>query len=262
MKRILLPLLAGAALALPFASAQTILTEWKFTDASAYPANTSTPAASSGTGIASIVGINSPTNADFTNTSGSRAWRIRGTGDVGGNGWDEKAPSGSQGARFDTSTAGFTDVNVTLSWWVTNNAIKHAQFQFTTDGSTWIDFGDVQTAGNAGDFANGAEIWTVAEFDLSGIAAVNDNPDFGFRFVAVHSPVAFTTNDSVENAASTAYMVARFDPDGDTRPFDGSSGNWRFGDVTVTAIPEPSAYALLFGLTAVAAAVFFRRRRS
>ncbi|MCC5843815.1 MAG: PEP-CTERM sorting domain-containing protein [Verrucomicrobia bacterium] len=248
-----------AAFGLAGAVAQaTIVTQWDFSNGAFYNTNTNTPVTSTGSGSANIIGLNSP-NADFTGTDGTNTWRLRGAGDVSGNGWDQNAPNKTQGAEFFTSTTGLSDVVVSFDWWTTNNAIKHGQFQYTDNGTDWNDFGDIFVAGNATDFTNGAETFATVTRDLSSVVSINNNANFGFRIVAAYSPVAFTDNAQTWGA-NEAYMVARFATDGDTRAFDGASGNWRFSDVTVTAIPEPSTIALVL-LTGLAALCGVRRRR-
>jgi hypothetical protein len=80
--------------------------------------------------------------------------------------------------------------------------------------------------------------------DLSGISAVNNDPNFAVQIVNASTGV-----DDI-NQAGTAY--------------NNSSGNWRLDNVvisgTLVAVPEPTTLALA-GLGGLAALVAVRRRK-
>lgn len=124
-----------------------------------------TPATSIGTGSAKSLGmtnsytytqtapnVGSVATCDITATSGSsdtgtngtRSWRVRGANP--GNGWNLAAPQYSQGAEFDVSTVGYSNIALEFDWYTTAQAVRDLQVQYTTDGSTWINVGPVQVA--------------------------------------------------------------------------------------------------------------------
>src|SRR5438105_2436025 len=158
---------AAAALAASQAAAQSqqVFTQWNF-DSVATGVNHS-PAPTIGTGLATPLGMtNSYTLADGhtfsveasdiastpldpTQASGpglTNAWRIRGAGGGGGNGWSVNAPQYTQGAEFDTSTSGKSGIVFTADWFSTNQGVADMQEQYTTDGINWNNVNPIQVA--------------------------------------------------------------------------------------------------------------------
>lgn len=253
--RCLLPAALLAASTAPVAA--TTIAAWDFSDSVAFVSGNHTPAASIGSGALSVLGM-TPTT-DFLNTGGLRAWRVRGSPS---NGWLATAAPGTQGIAGAVSTVGFTHIVVSFDWWATNNAIKHGQFAYTLDGSTWVDFnGPFAVGGDTN--APGGDTWTPLVFDLSGIAGAADNANFGFRFTSAFAPIAFAVNGA-SYGADEAYMRARWDAANPTAfgPYVGTDGNWRFANFEVSGavIPEPSTYALLLAGLSLAVAVWRHRR--
>ena len=209
-----------AALALPV---QAQIAQWNFN------AGNTTP--SIGSGTASLVG---GTTATFASGSGSTdptqpgfGWN---TSSYPTQGTNEK----TAGVRFNVSTLGLSQVRVSWDQRLSNTAANTAQFQFSTNGTTFTDFGTA-FVGSPGD------TWfTGRSIDLTGIAAVNNNANFAFRIVS-----AFGSPGNYVPATSTSTY--------------GTGGTWRFDMVSVTAVPEPGTYALL--LVGVAAVGWVARRR-
>ncbi len=266
-----------AALASP-CRAQSVITEWTFdnlaTGSNQAPApsvdTTGTATAvslgMSSTGLNSTAGATGPdtsniytlqgTDASAGNTSSTNStWRI-----VGTNGWNSAAAIGTQGAQFDVSTAGESNISLSFDISMSVQAEANLQVQYTTDGVTWnnaaLSYGglgasiltnsSVSTLVN-GTYFHGSPSSVDAWFNgitanFSGISAVNNDPNFAVRIVNAStgaSDVNLKTNTAINN----------------------TSGNWRLDDVTFTgtAIPEPSSWALLVGCAALAAAAVRRR---
>lgn len=164
---------------------------------------------------------------------GNKAWRIRSAGSGNGNGWHPNAPLHSQGVQFDISTVGYEKITVTYDWFATTQGVKHQQFQYTTDGTTWINLGSIVIAPATEGWTNGIS------FDLSSIAAVDNNPNFGIRMVSTYAPDGPNAGQYVNLAGNV---------------INGTSGNWRFDTITVSGsvIPEPATLGLLAPLLLLA----------
>ena len=115
------------------------------------------------------------------------------------------------------STSGFTDVVVSWDQRGTATGFTSRAFDYSTDGINWTNF----------DTDSGAltSTWVTEEYDLSAISAIEDQSSVYFRIV-------------LDGATAT-------------------TGNNRFDNLTVTAVPEPTVALLgAFGLLGLV-----RRRR-
>jgi MYXO-CTERM domain-containing protein len=252
--------LAGAA------NASTIITQWDFNAFAVTSPVTvvNNPAPSTGAGLATPVGMTNNINAadivNARNASGTslnstdpiaptsnRGWRVRGN-NTNANGWSGTTQLLS-GARFNASTVGYTDVSVSFDMFATDGSPRHAQFQYTLDGTNFISLGSLLNFGTSND------VWTNGfSYNLSSIAGAANNPNFGFQVVSAFSPVEFTNANGLQ-PANTAFQRA----DGQSGVYTGGAGNYRFDMVTFSGtIPTPGAMALL-GLAGLAAS---RRRRA
>jgi hypothetical protein len=195
-------------------------------------------------------------------------WRIRAQGTNSANGWSSLAPIGTQGAQFNVSTVGFNSITVSFDWYATTQGEANLQFEYTTNGTTWINAAlalsgsdnGLQLLSNNGSDTNtvtgsyvsdnllangspaGQDWFTGLTATISDTNAAND-ANFGFRMVN-----ASTGADDVSTAGTA---------------LNNTSGNWRFDNVTVSgvsAVPEPSTYALFFGGVALLAGVVIRRK--
>ena len=164
-------------------------------------------------------------------SSPNNEWRIR--GQSGGNGWSTLAPIGSQGAQFNASTVGFTNITVSFDLERSStSALSKIQVEYTTDGSNWLNApltyaanpSLIQTNSSSSNTVIGSYLqmdssatvfFTGITADLTGIAGVNNNSNFGLRLV---------------NAATGADAV-----NGLGAAYNNSSGNWRFDEVLINA---------------------------
>lgn len=233
-----------------------VVTQWNFN--STLGVNNA-PVPSVGSGSATPVGMNGgANNADIlvinTNPVGNAGnssdpavpnhqWRVRGSQS---NGWSGTTQLRS-GARFNASTVGFQDIVVSFDILATDGSPRHAQFQYTVDGTSFVSFGGLLDFNATSDkWRNGVTV------DLSAIDAAENNASFGFQLVSAFSPVEFTNANGVQ-AANTAFQRT----DAGNGVYTGAAGNYRFDMVTISSIPEPAALAPL----AVAALVLGRKRR-
>lgn len=218
-----------------------VITRWNFNGGSTttVPGGTTAPTPSTGTGTAALFGGTTASYASGTANGGSTDPVITTPANYG---WNittfsaQSANSGGSGVQFNVSTVGFSAIQVSWDQRHSNTSSRFVQFQYSTDGSTFTNFGS-PFVGNAGDtWFNNRSV------DLSSIAAVDNNANFAFRIVAVFDPSstpgAYAASNSGVNYAGT--------------------GTWRFDMVTVSVVPTPGAAALM-GLGALAAT---RRRRA
>lgn len=206
-----------------------VITQWNFNSNPA-DANTATgiTTPSIGGGTASLVG---GVTGGFNNGDANGGSSDPAIGDDSG--WQttnytaQSAGNKTRGAQYLVSTVGFSNISIGYDLRHSNTSSRYEQVQYTTDGSNWIDIG-TPFSGNAGDtWFNGRSV------DLSSIAAVANNANFGFRVLSAFAPStnAYTASNSANTYANT--------------------GTWRFDMVTVSGnavatVPVPGA-VWLFG---------------
>jgi hypothetical protein len=218
----------------------TTIAAWDF---NALPvAINNTPAPSVGTGSAKALGMtNSYTytqaapNVGAVNTDDvlvlggssdqispvgvNNAWRVRGQNP--GNGWNLSAPQYTQGAEFDVSTVGKTNIVFQFDWFCTTQGVRDLQVQYTVDGAAWTNVGPLQVASpNA--YINQITI----NFAAMGITSVENNANFGVRLVSAYDPAIGT------------YSSATLNADNSVATYNNNSGNWRFDEVKVLSLPS------------------------
>ena len=260
-----------------------VITAWQFTTGVTSPVP-STVAATTGTGTGTALGMangytytngfggatlgtGSVDGEDITSTTGTLdtgmtefLWRIRGakgtgTTGSGNNGWNLSAPQYSQGAEFDTSTAGFQNITFQFDWYSTTHGITDLQVQYNTNtgnSAGWTNLGSPFIA-TANDYFGGA---TPTPIVVTLPAGANNDSTFGVRLVSAYDPTYSGTGSPTYTDASGATGIT-----GDPAPqvYNNNSGNWRFGNIIVsgTAVPEPS----ILGLAGVGVLTLARRRR-
>ena len=236
--------------ATPFTTAAPgVIAAWTFPTTAG--AGDNSPAPTYGAGTATTLGMTNSYNGgntasdDVLATAGTantnfseNLWRVRGTPN---NGWatyqnGAGAPEYSQGIELDASTVGYSNIVFSFDWYSTTQGIRDLQVQYNT-GSGWVNYqgpsptGTFVTGGN--DYYNSllSPVNPTIHIDLSGVAAANNNPDLGIRLVSAFDSTGTLVNsmgvpDEYASAASTA---------GDIIPYNNSSGNWRFGNLTFSA---------------------------
>ena len=238
--------------------AQTI-TAWTF-DNLATGQNQS-PAPSTGLGLATPLGMSNTYNGVANQTTnfcdvlsdagssggGANAWRVRGgwNGANPPNGWSTNAPIASQGAEFDVSTVGAgTNIVVTFDLHTTAQAEANLAVLYTTDGIHWINSSMILT--NAGS-ANATVESTNSPSTISG-------PYFRFRDTSApwyNNLTATITNTAARNNANFGIRLvnASTGPDCINQsggPYNSSSGNWRYDNVTISVAGGHSAGVVPF----------------
>lgn len=261
------------------ASATTI-TQWNFENDTIAVNNS--PAPSTGVGTASSIGMTNSYNSTTSvtaddviagangDTGGNGAsdltqvWRIRGQSP--GNGWSSQAPIGTQGAVFAASTVGYSAINVSFDWYLTNQAPTNMMLEYSNNGgTTWVDqainigsdtpisslMGNALDANTVnGPYVQASPAGQGQEWLQGLTATINDplaanNPNFEFELVNA------STGADVLGAKGGAY--------------NNNSGNWRFDNITISGtavpVPEPSSVALLL-IGGAGLVTCIRRKRS
>ncbi len=214
---------------------------WDFDTLGAVNPPYNNPPATLGYGSAAILGMDNSYNSTTSlpaadviahsgasTGSGSYCWRIRGTP---GNGWSTQAPIGTQGAEFDASTAGYSNVVCSFDMYLTTQAEGKMCVLYTTDGwttysvETNLAYGanpayilNNSTSPNTvtGTYfyqSHGQNWFNNLVVDFYGVPGVDNNPKFGIRIVN-----AATGFDCLNASGGT---------------YNNSSGNCRFDNVVI-----------------------------
>jgi hypothetical protein len=267
-------LVSLVAMAGAHAASANVVAAWNFENLPL--ALTNSPAPSSGSGVANSIGMNLyPTPAvgvttddvllgvagdTGTNTEANltQIWRVRAQGTTANpaNGWSSLAPIGTQGAVFAANTGGYTGpITVGFDWYSTNQGEANMQLEYTNDGVNWTNVPVTVPAGTAdvASLTNLVSPNTVigSYLQISGgqqwaqglTATINDplaanNPNFAFEIV---------------NASTGADCISA-----KGTPLNNNSGNWRFDNVSINGVPEPTSVASL----GLAGATLLGRRRN
>ena len=261
-----LPMAAFVAAALPL-QAQTTISLWNFNSNPA-DANTCTglltPSAGAGTvsligGVTSTFAAGSPGDPASAGNDNSglnlTSWATQGTG------------SGSSGLQVAASTAGFTDISISLDFRQSGTVSRDFQLQVSYDG---INFNNV--SGGTASFGTVGSGNTLTSFTSGGLYV--DNAGGGSQTFVQSVKYSFGTGSIYENDPNFAFRwVAVFDSGtgggtqyissnaGTTAAYS-TSGTGRFDMVSVigTAVPEPSTLALA-GLSGLCVLVCRRQRK-
>ncbi|HMN90699.1 MAG TPA: choice-of-anchor I family protein, partial [Saprospiraceae bacterium] len=224
-------LLSTCLLLVGSAWTQTTITQWNFNGESAttVPGGTTSPTTAVGTGTASLVGGTTATFASGVANGGSTDPVITAPPNYGWNVTTFAAQSmgnKERGVQFLVSTVGFQNIQVRWDQRHSNTSARHVRLQYTTDGSTWVDFGTLYEGTSGDTWFNGRSA------NLSTITAANNNANFGIRIVAEFAPS--TTNYAPSQSTGTY----------------GATSTWRFDMVTISGTAIPATTCSITGISA------------
>ena len=104
------------------------------------------------------------------------------------------------GVQFNVSTVGAKNITIDYDSRVSATASEYERLQYTTNGTTWIDYPTSST------FAGVSSSYEPFSYNLTGFPGVADNPNFGIRIVTEYQSTATygvgTTNTWVGTANS------------------------------------------------------------
>ena len=228
MKKLILTVLAMMALATASVHAD-VVTQWNFNNITPGDISTATP--TTGSGLLSLLGGVTHPNTGSTG-SGSSDTAATNLAFQTTTYAAQGADNNQRGVQFLVSTVGFSGVTVSWDTRHSNTSSAFQRFLYTVDGgANWIDDNIVFQA-------TGGDTWfNNRTADLSSVATVNNNPNFGFRLVA--------TFDSATGSYAASNPASNY-----------AGGTLRFDMVTVNGIPEPGSFAVLAMVAGLAA---FRR---
>ena len=240
-----------------------VVADWSFDLIGTQAAPYNSPAPTTGSGVARVLGMTNTytfasgpslsyawadvaaTGSPYPNTGNdSYGWRVRGGATGAGapnSGWNTAAPIGTQGAEFDASTAGYSNIVCSFNLYFTSQAeVKMCVF-YTTNG--WASSnvanslfdgakpGFIVTNSSSLNTVNGTYFWQTngqgfydnITVDFTGVPGVDNNPLFGFNVVN-----AANGGDCV-NVLGTSY--------------NNLSGNCRFDNIVIggtSGTPPPA----------------------
>jgi endonuclease/exonuclease/phosphatase family metal-dependent hydrolase len=176
-----------------------VIAQWNFNSA---PPDASTTtgslAPSVGSGTAALVGGTTQTFASGSTTDPASS---------DNSGWNTSsypatnAANKTAGVRFNVSTAGRQNISIRWDEKASSTGSKYVRLQYSTDGGTTFTDYATTTSVSSSNFEAKTN-------DLSGITAVNNNPNFVFRIVAEFESTAIASaNTWYVAATATAYAA-------------------------------------------------------
>jgi len=92
------------------------------------------------------------------------------------------------GIVFNTPTTGYMNITVQFDVRWSNTASRYLRFQYTTDGTSWINGPQLVAGGGDQWYSQGPGAGSRFLVDFTGITAVDDNANFAFRILAEFAP--------------------------------------------------------------------------
>ena len=212
-----------ATLCMTAAAFSQTITQWNF-NSNPPDASTSTGSLvpSTGTGTLTLIGGTTSTFAGGapTDPAASDNSAINTAGYPA-----QSAGSGTGGIKFAVSTVGKNNVMVTYDQRLSNTASSWWRFEYTTDGTNFVTTGLTDAGSGPGVYqfpvANvvAGSFAPTYSWNLTSVAAVNNNGNFAFRVVSIFDPSNNATYTGANTQTGSAY---------------GHAGTSRFDMVTVT----------------------------
>ena len=217
--------LAVNPLLMPAPAPAATIAQWNFNSAPPDAStSTGTNAPSTGTGTAALIG-----GVTATWATGSTNDPATSADDSGWNTAHYPAQSAGNktgGVQFNVSTLGYSNIVVRWDHRVSSSASKYYRFQYSTDGSTFVD--QVPPVAAVVASASSESYYEAQTNNLAAVSGVNNNYYFAFRIV---SEFENSASGSGTNGYVTTYGTNNYS----------TAGTVRFDFVTVTGTPIPGA---------------------
>jgi uncharacterized repeat protein (TIGR01451 family) len=194
-----------------------ILAQWNFNNISI----TNNPAPTLGSGTSTLFGGATATYASGATTDTNAP----------NNAWNtatypaQSTGNKTRGVQFNVSTLGYQNIGIRWDQKLSPTASKYFRLQYTTNGTDYLDY-------NVITIVNASSSFEAKTNDLSLLAGVNNNPNFGFRVLSEF--------ESTATGSGTAGYVTT------SASGYGAGGTVRYDMMTITggAIPTATAPAI------------------
>ena len=200
---------------IPYVALSNVITQWNFNESSTAPSSGTGTAQETGGTVVKPYVSGSPTDPLGAGGVGNFAWTLGSW--LGGS-------TETAGVQFNVSTVGKGSIVVSWDAYPSNTGPKYYRLLYTTDASAvspvWVAYNATGSGTESGLYVNPAGAsWTMQnQADLSGVSALQNNPNAAFRLVSAYAPG--TSAYAAANPTSTA----------------GSTGTLRFDMVTVSGV--------------------------
>ncbi|MCO5053429.1 MAG: hypothetical protein M9920_14165 [Verrucomicrobiae bacterium] len=155
--------------------------------------------------------VSATTGSSDPNTLDNTHWRLGSLTGVAGTGFPTAtANNKTAGAQFHVNTSGYENIRITWDQENSATASRYWRWQYTLNGTDWIDSDSITTASSLDGFGvdDGTPAWVMGlNADFSTISGANNNPDFGIRLVSeFESTATGSGNDGyVANRVTSNY---------------------------------------------------------
>jgi hypothetical protein len=285
LAQIILASIGSAAFIFTSSAPAQTLADWTF-DGSNTPVgvnNTPAPATGSGTadaiGMGNTYGSSTSVNTDDvllgkssdTGTNGvadlTNEWRVRGQpGSSNANGWNSAAPIGTQGAQFFASTAGASagasGIKVSFDWYDTSAGEANMEFLYTTNGGTTWNNLALTLGGSDSGLSNKTNSTSANTVMGAYVQAAGSGGQDWFTGLTATITDLNALNDAGFGIEMVNASTGADDITASGAAENNTSGNWRFDNILIQAVPEPSSWILGFGAAVVFVALRLLRPRT
>jgi hypothetical protein len=227
MSKILFAAAAAAALSLPALPAHAVtIVQWDFETAPDLADSATSPTVAASLGTGSAVGVHAAGTTDWTTPAGNGS----------ANAFSSNTWAVGDYYQFSFSSAGFSDLAVTVDQIGSSTGPRDFTLSWSTDGSSFTPAGDYSVLSSPAFSSSTYNPVHTYSFDLSAVSALDDQASVLIRI---------TNNSTVSISGGVV----------------GSGGTGRVDNFTVMATPVPEAGTTALLAAGLAVVGFLARRR-